>query len=165
MVLTGDGADEVLAGYTTYRSESFASTYQKLPGFARHLLPGIINLGSAVLTGNLRYKANQAVRVLNNFNSPFQARLISKSTKISTVGMKALYNTRPLQIEDFVADVFKDIHLKDPFYQLTYYNLKVSLPGQMLVKVDRMSMAHSLETRARFLTTELLNICMALIKR
>ena len=41
--------------------------------------------------------------------------------------------------------------LKDPFYRLNYFNLKVSLPDQMLVKVDKMSMAHSLETRAPLL--------------
>ena len=151
MVLTGDGADEVLAGYSTYGSENLSARYRQLPGFIRRALPKVIDAGSSILSGNLRYKGNQAVRVLNNFNAPFQDRLISKSTKLSTRLMKSLYSGAPLQIEDFMENVLKNAGSKDPFYQLTYYNLKVSLPGQMLVKVDRMSMAHSLETRAPFL--------------
>ena len=47
---------------------------------------------------------------------------------------------------------------RDPFYRLMYYNLKVSLPDRMLVKVDRMSMAHSLEVRTPFLDHRLIEL-------
>jgi len=54
-------------------------------------------------------------------------------------------------IDDFIASTLDKCSLKDPFYRLNYFNLKVSLPDQMLVKVDKISMANSLETRAPLL--------------
>ncbi|WP_158826202.1 asparagine synthase (glutamine-hydrolyzing) [Mucilaginibacter lacusdianchii] len=151
MVLTGDGADEVLAGYSSYQSEKMAGGYNSLPGVIRKSLPFLLQQFSPLFAGNLRYKINQGVRVLNAYNMPFQNRLISKSVKIAPSGMKALLCDKHLPIEDFVQNAMKDCPFTDPFYQLMYYHLKVSLPGQMLVKVDRMSMAYSIETRAPFL--------------
>ncbi len=151
MVLTGDGADEVLAGYSSYQSEKMAGKYQNLPSFVRKTLPDVLESSSSVFSGELRYKLNQAVRVLNAYNMPFQNRLISKSVKIAPSAMKSIPTKSHFAIEDFMKDAMQDCPFKDSFYQLMYYHLKVSLPGQMLVKVDRMSMAHSIETRAPFL--------------
>ncbi|MFH1239251.1 MAG: asparagine synthase-related protein, partial [bacterium] len=47
--------------------------------------------------------------------------------------------------------VMSPCRFQDGFYRNMYYNFKLSLPEDMLVKVDRMSMSHSLETRAPFL--------------
>jgi asparagine synthase (glutamine-hydrolysing) len=165
MVLTGDGADEVLAGYSSYQSESLAGSYQQLPQFMKGGLPKLVGQSASLLSGNLRYKANQATRVLNSFNLPFQQRLISKSVKIENSAMKSLYNGARAPIEEFVKDAMADSPFSDPFYQLMYYHLKVSLPGQMLVKVDRMSMAHSLETRAPFLDHRLVEYMYGVDKK
>jgi asparagine synthase (glutamine-hydrolysing) len=151
MVLTGDGADEVLGGYSSYQSESLVQKYQQVPGFIRKALPKLITSSTSIFSGSVRYKANRMSRVLTNFNAPFQERLISKSVKIAPASIKSLYNGNQIRIEDFVSNVFKHVHFSNSFYDMMYYNLKVSLPAQMLVKVDRMSMAHSLETRAPFL--------------
>jgi asparagine synthase (glutamine-hydrolysing) len=118
-----------------------------------------------MFNGGLRYKINQATRVLHSFNAPFHDRLISKSVKIPPSSMKLLYRGCHLPIEDFVKDALQNSRFKDPFYHLMYYNLKVSLPGQMLVKVDRMSMAHSLETRAPFLDHRIVELMYKVDKK
>ena len=51
----------------------------------------------------------------------------------------------------------KNCTYKDPFYQLMFLNFKLTLPEAMLVKVDRRSMAYSLETRAPFLDYRLID--------
>ena len=46
----------------------------------------------------------------------------------------------------------------DPFYRLMYFQHKVTLPGDMLTKVDRMSMAYSIETRIPFLDYRIIEL-------
>lgn len=152
MVLTGDGGDEVFAGYSNYQSELFASGYQKvMPGFTKKITPAIINLIAKMVTGNTRYKLNRIKRVLESFNIPFDKRLITKFVKISPNQIKLLTNNKSYPIDDYISTILSNCKLNDPFYRLNYFQLKGSLPDQMLVKVDKMSMANSLETRAPLL--------------
>ena len=69
-----------------------------------------------------------------------------------------------LSTEDYLSDVFGRCRFKDPFYRLMYFHLKVSLPDDMLAKVDRMSMAHSLETRVPFLDHRLIELAWGVDK-
>jgi asparagine synthase (glutamine-hydrolysing) len=59
-------------------------------------------------------------------------------------------------VEEFLSDFLKRCSYKDPFYQLMYLNHKLTLPDDMLVKTDRMSMAHSIEIRTPFLDYRLI---------
>lgn len=164
MVLTGDGADEVLAGYSTYQGEKLVSQYNHLPGLIKNILPKAIDKTAGLFNGNIRYQLNKASRVIHGFNAPFQDRLISKSVKIPVADMKKLAAGSHFPIEQFMSDTLLNCPFKDPFYQLMYYNLKVSLPGQMLVKVDKMSMAHSIETRAPFLDHRIVELMYGIDK-
>ena len=60
-----------------------------------------------------------------------------------------------MRLEDFISDFYKKYPVQNPFYRLMYFQLKVLLPDDFLTKVDRMSMAHSLETRIPFLDPRL----------
>src|SRR2546428_6075007 len=50
---------------------------------------------------------------------------------------------------------FRNAAGADPFSRILYVDLKTSLPDDMLMKVDRMSMAHSLEVRTPLLDHKL----------
>jgi len=78
MVLTGDGGDEVLSGYTTYKGEKFAKQYQLLYSPIRKLLPKLAKISANPFRGNLRYKLNRIAKVLESSNLPFEKRLLFK---------------------------------------------------------------------------------------
>lgn len=153
MVLTGDGGDEALSGYTMYQGEKFAGDYGRLPGPVRRALPSVLRTTGRVLRGAPRFKINRAVRVSETSNLPFERRLARKASRADAEAVAALLGPAQdrVTLEDWLEERLRACPWTDPFYRLMYYHLKVSLPDDMLVKVDRMSMAHSLETRAPFL--------------
>ena len=157
MVLTGDGGDEVLSGYTIYQGEKFSTLYQKLPSFIRTGIPSLITAISKPINGSLRYRLNRAQDVCNSSNMNFETRFLSKSASINLPLIKELIkDVKTYPVEQFLNDFMKNCTYNDPFYKLMYLNFKLSLPDDMLVKVDRMSMANSLETRTPFLDFRLI---------
>ncbi|MEM7384255.1 MAG: asparagine synthase (glutamine-hydrolyzing), partial [Verrucomicrobiota bacterium] len=154
MVLTGDGGDEVLSGYTTYQGEKFASMFQAFPSTMQKGFASTLQTAARFTPGQWRYKANRAAKVCQASTLPFSDRLIAKITWGNRDMVKALVRNVPfstVSIEDFIRDRMQPCSYQDPFYRLMHFHLKTSLPNDMLVKVDRMSMAHSLETRIPFL--------------
>ena len=166
MVLTGDGGDEVLAGYTTYQGEKFAKQYQLLPSSIRKLLPQLVKLSAKPLRGNLRYKLNRVSKVLESSNLTFEKRLLSKLCHTSPENLAQIISsdTNPISFFDFYEDSMKNSRFKDPFYKLMYFQHKVTLPGDMLTKVDRMSMACSIETRIPFLDHRIVELLFGVHK-
>lgn len=153
MVLTGDGGDEVLSGYTTYQGEKFAKKYTRIPAFIRKTLPLLIEFCAKPLSGKIRFKLNRISNILKTSNLTFEERLFSKICRTNHENLKAFFpEIEPYkQFLKFYNEVMKDCKFQDPFYKLMHFQLKVTLPDNMLTKVDRMSMAHSIETRVPFL--------------
>ncbi|WP_299455622.1 asparagine synthase (glutamine-hydrolyzing) [uncultured Microscilla sp.] len=166
MVLTGDGGDEVLSGYTVYQGEKFAHQYQKLPGFIRKGIPNAVNVSSKLMRGRLKYTLNRISAVTEASNQGFIPRLINKVSWVEKGVLQNLMgdSSKYMTIEDYFHDVFAQCNYQDPFYQVMYFNLKISLPFDMLTKVDRMSMAHSLETRIPFLDYRLVELMVKVSK-
>jgi len=157
MVLTGDGGDEVLSGYTIYQGEKFASQYQMMPPWIKNGAPKLVEHLSKPMKGSFRYKLNRVQDVCLSSNLDFNSRYLNKSSCIERslieeiIGQQKVYPAR-----EFLEDFMKKCTYKDPFYKLMFLNFKLSLPDDMLVKVDRMSMASSLETRTPFLDYRLI---------
>lgn len=160
MVLTGDGGDEVLSGYTIYQGEKFSKQYQLLPSPVRKLLPVLAKISATPFRGDLRYKLNRIVKVLESSNQPFEKRLLSKLCPTSPENLAQIISpeSKSISFFDFYKDAMKECRFKDPFYKLMYFQHKVTLPGDMLTKVDRMSMAYSIETRVPFLDHRIIEL-------
>ena len=160
VALTGDGGDEVLAGYPSYSFEKFALQYSKLPAAVSDVVDAGLRVACPLTRNGLRYKVNRVERVLRLARASFEQRFVSKLWMVDRAAMQCLIpeGVPQFSIEDCLADLFSKCPLADPFYRLNYFNLKVSLPNQMLAKVDRMSMAYSLETRLPFLDHRLVEL-------
>jgi len=96
---------------------------------------------------------NRVSSVCSAAGTAFIPRLINKLAYVPPAIIKGvLEGVRDVwRMEDFLEDVLSHCRYQDPFYKLMYFQFMVTLPDQMLTKVDRMSMAHSLETRIPFL--------------
>lgn len=160
MALTGDGGDEVLSGYTNYVTEKITKRYQSAP---RAIRRGI-HLGTKALagsaSGNLRYRLNRAERFLRLADSSYSERAVAKMSMLDPESIRKLIpdSVPQIRFEDYFSDMLGKCRFTDGFYQQMYFNLKVSLPDDMLTKVDRMSMAHSLEARVPFLDHRLVEL-------
>lgn len=160
MVLTGDGGDEVLSGYTSYVTEKLTEQYRKIPIAARTALSYVVNLMCSIAKGTLRYRLNRLKRFLYLSGTSFEERFVSKLSLLDPSSIQRLVSGvgPQISITDYLSDVFGKCKFTDPFYKLMYFHLKVSLPDDMLTKVDRMSMAHSLEARVPFLDHRLIEL-------
>lgn len=158
MVLTGDGGDEVLSGYNSYSGNKFSEKYTTLPKFLQKTLPKTTEVIAKGLSGNPRYKLNRITSVFETASLPFSERILKKRCYVPLKQIKNLTSNIPNKIdfEDYFQNIVNQIPYKDDFYKLMYLNFKYDLPDDYLVKVDRMTMANSLETRAPFLDFRLI---------
>lgn len=154
MVLTGDGGDEALSGYNSYKGIKISSAINNyLPTIVKKTIIFSVNTAAKIFQGTIRYKLNKVSNVLSTSQLPFHIRIAEKTACTSLGHIKQL--TKGLKgvipIEKYLESVLKKCKFNDDFYKLMYIHYIHNLPNDYLVKVDRMSMANSIETRIPFL--------------
>lgn len=166
MVLTGDGGDEVLSGYNSYAGIKLSGIINQFPLLAQKGFANSAKFLATNFKGSVRYKLNKIESVLATAHYPFSKRIANKTAYLPLTKIKEL--TAPIKnvikIEDHLDELVGKIPYKDDFYKLMYLNFKYNLPDDYLVKVDRMSMANSLETRAPFLDYRLIEFMVKVDK-
>jgi len=154
VVLSGEGGDEMLAGYDTYRARRMASWYARLPqSIGAGLVPRVVrNLPVSHAKVSFDYKAK---RFVAGAYLPPAAGHLSWKTVFDEQAKAALYaqdvDPRALRPTQRLYDALYDEADGGDIERLQYVDSKLYLPADILVKADRMSMAHSLEARVPFL--------------
>ena len=166
MVLTGDGGDEVLSGYRSFSGLKFSELYSKLPNLFQKHFPSLIQLASKNTRGSVRYKLNKIDHIIKSAALPFNKRVANKKpyTELNNILELTKGIKNKMSFEDYIDDLVKKIPYKNDFYKMMYLNIKHDLPNDYLVKVDRMSMANSIETRAPFLDYRLIEFMIQVDK-
>jgi len=161
VVLTGDGGDEVLSGYTIHQGEKFASQFARLPRILREeFISSGLGVLSKVVHGTLGRNIRRADHVVRSANMDFIDRLEAKQSglprEVRGGLLQGVPKVRPAR--GFIEEAIKPVYDAGVFTRLNYWLLKVSLPDDMLCKVDRASMANSLEARVPFLDHRLVDL-------
>lgn len=168
VALSGDGGDENFGGYTfRYLPHVFES---KL----RHLLPlalrrvifggaGSLYPASARLPKPLRLKT-----ILENMGCTDSEAFYHDLIWLRSESRQKLYSSRfkstltGFSPVDVVAPFYNSAHASDPLNRALYADIHFYMTDNCLVKVDRMSMAHSLEVRSPFLDYRLMEFAAGL---
>ena len=165
--LSGDGGDEILGGYETYIADKLCKRTQWFPNKMREGLLALIHNFCPVSFSkvSLDYKIRKFLEGHSQNIDQAHAswRLIfsekeKKSLWANPIENK-LDNKDPLEPFLKKAQEIKECHYLD---RAMYVDLKTWLPDDILVKVDRSTMAHGLEARAPFLDYRLVEFAASL---
>jgi len=157
VALSGDGGDELFAGYRMYLGEYWAKHYARIPGVLREkvIAPFIQSLPDARDKPSLEW-IRRAKKFLRGMSLSFPERFCGWR-EIFPFSMRRKLLRRPPD-RNFYLDLIrqaveekKGLFPEDGINLMLYLDVKGLLPGDMLTKVDRMSMANSLEVRVPFL--------------
>jgi asparagine synthase (glutamine-hydrolysing) len=155
VVLTGDGGDELFAGYSRYVTERHRSKFDLVPQVVKKAVMDPLSRTMPHGAWGRNYLQNVSLDPISRY--------------LDTVSVFTGLNKASLYTADFSDQLRNSSHLGSYFHELSrcvkssapldsllYIDSKTYLPGDILTKVDRMSMAVSLEARVPLLDHKLI---------
>jgi asparagine synthase (glutamine-hydrolysing) len=165
VVLSGDGGDELFAGYRRYQHARSLRRLARVPRFLRSGVDWLVRGGQG-LKGCNRYPSSERLRrlckALDLSRLSEAQRIMALLSYYDEVDKRSLYHPEFAtqingysSIDSVKAHITKFSDRYDPTTAFMAHDLETNLADDALVKVDRMSMACSLEVRSPLLDHKL----------
>jgi asparagine synthase (glutamine-hydrolysing) len=151
VVLSGEGADEFFGGYTIYREPLSLAAVNGLPTTVQRGLRAVSRAIPEGVKGK-SFLERGTTRLEERYYG--NARIFTEEDK-----QRLLRRYDPtVRYTDVTAPIYAEAADLDPVTKMQYVDVYTWLRGDILVKADRMSMAHSLELRVPFLDKEVFEV-------
>lgn len=146
-VLSGEGSDELLGGYNQYNTALSSRRISRLP------LPikSVLHSFASLLPDGAKGKG-----YITRGTEPVEKRYLTNAVALSERQKRVLLvgYDKSVSPSDIVEPIYARTTGYSPLMKMQYCDIALLLPSDMLVKNDRLSMAHSLELRTPFLDRE-----------
>lgn len=144
VVLSGEGADELFGGYNIYREPQSLEVFNKIPQVGKAFL----RLLAKLMPEGMRGKS-----FIERGLTPLEERYIGNAKMFSELEKSDLLNTynKGLDFTNITKPLYKESEGYDPVDRMQYIDIHTWMRGDILLKADKMTMAHSLELRVPFL--------------
>ncbi len=155
VILSGDGGDELFAGYTRYVTDRRRGNFARLPRLLREQLMQPLSARLPHGAWGRNYLYNIALDPLERYLDSVSVFTRLNKLSLYTAPFQAQLRAAVSELPSF-QDYAAHVKSREPLDALLYIDSKTYLPGDILTKVDRMSMAASLEARAPLLDHKLI---------
>ena len=151
VVLSGEGSDELFGGYTIYREPMSLAGIDRLPAGMKR---GLRNLSKVIPEGVKGHS------FLERGTTPIEERYYGNARMFTEEEKQHLMRRYDPSVRytDVTAPIYAECTELDDVTKMQYVDLYTWLRGDILVKADRISMAHSLEVRVPFLDREVFDV-------
>lgn len=166
VAIAGDGGDEVFAGYQKYVNDHLENKLRSI--FPKLLRKKVFPKLCALLSHFENSLCRRGVSLLTSLSlDPAKGFYVSNSQITDTVWDNIINDDTRNLLQDYhpsriTTDYYTQCDGKDHLAKILYTDMKTYLPGGILVKVDRMSMANSLEVRAPILDFRMIEFAATL---
>ncbi len=169
VALNGDGGDESFAGYTRYAGIPTVRRYaETVPGPVRRAAAGPLARLAALVPGSPLLRRLHVVNRIS-LMSPEYAYIENmvifrdfQKRELLAPGHRPLLNELDAESEALTAEAMTGGSAIEPVDRMMLGDIALYLPGALLPKVDRMTMAHSLEGRSPFLDVNMMEFAARL---
>lgn len=157
VVLSGEGADELFGGYNIYCEPDSLRIFKYVPDF---LKGGLIKVAHKLPEG-LKGKS-----FIERGCTPMEERYYGNATIFTQEEKKEIFKKYSSEIypQLITKPLFDEAAQYDPVTAMQYVDIHTWLRGDILVKSDRMTMAHSIESRMPFLDIKVLEAASKLTR-
>ncbi|PAE24601.1 asparagine synthase (glutamine-hydrolyzing) [Bacillus sp. 7894-2] len=151
VVLSGEGADELFGGYNIYREPQSLEVFNKIPAIGKKLL----RLIASMMPEGMKGKS-----FIERGVTPMEERYIGNAKMFTEQEKRNLLHVYKdsLNYTDITKPLYEESRGYDPVDRMQYIDIHTWMRGDILLKADKMTMAHSLELRVPFLDKEVFEV-------